>query len=96
MKIVYSIPLLCAALMLAVAPSQATADVLAFDNFTYADGSLITVSGGKWVNHSGTDGDLLVANEQAVVQHGTPSEDAHISFSSVNGDIFYGIDFFQT
>ncbi|MGY8746550.1 MAG: hypothetical protein ACKVHR_00630 [Pirellulales bacterium] len=67
------------------------ADVIAHDNFDYADGSL--VGNGGWANHSGTEGDLLVLNNQVVVQHGSASEDANLSFSSGIGDIFYGIDF---
>ncbi len=58
--------------------SFAQADVVAFDNFDYQDGSL--VPNGGWANHSGTVGDLLVAGGQAVVQHGVPSEDANLQF----------------
>jgi len=70
------------------------ADVIAYDNFDYADGSL--VGNGGWANHSGTTGDLQVLNNQVVVQHGAPSEDANLSFSSGAGDIFFGIDFSVT
>lgn len=67
---------------------------LGFDNFDYADGSLVANSGGAWLNHSGTAGDLLVASGQVVVQHGTPSEDANFPFTAqTTGDVFYGIDF---
>jgi hypothetical protein len=65
--------------------------VLASDDFTYADGSL--VGNGAWANHSGTAGDLLVASGQAVVQHGTPSEDVNLPFTPVTGKIYFGIDF---
>ena len=61
------------------------------DDFSYADGSLI--SNGGWASFSGTSGDLLVASGQAVVQHGTPSEDALLAFTPVAGNIYYGIDF---
>lgn len=62
------------------------------DNFDYPDGSL--VGNGAWVNHSGTEGDLMVASGQAVVQHGAPSEDANVPFApSGTDDIFFGIDF---
>ena len=70
------------------------ADVIAYDNFDYADGSL--VGNGGWANHSGNAGDLQVLNNQVVVQHGAPSEDANLSFSSGAGDIFFGIDFSVT
>jgi len=65
--------------------------VIVFDDFDYADGSL--VGNGTWANHSGTSGDLLVSSGQVRVQHGIPSEDANIPFSSVSGTIYYGIDF---
>ncbi len=71
--------------------SLAPAVVILSDNFDYADGSLVT--NGGWTNHSGTTGDLLLAGGKAVVQHGTPSEDANIAFTAVSGKIFYGIDF---
>ena len=64
---------------------------IASDDFTYSDGSL--VGNGAWVNHSGTAGDLLVSSGQAVVQHGTPSEDANLPFTPVSGNLYYGIDF---
>ena len=49
------------------------------DDFAYADGSL--TSNAKWARFSGTVGDLLVSGGQAVVQHGTPSEDAQAVFT---------------
>lgn len=54
--------------------------VIATDDFAYPDGSL--VPNGGWANHSGNAGDLLVAGGEAVVQHGTPSEDANLNFGS--------------
>lgn len=69
----------------------ANADIIAFDNFDYADGSL--VPNGGWANHSGTAGDLLVSGGQVMVQHGVPSEDANLAFAPVAGTVFYGIDF---
>ncbi|MFT5289926.1 MAG: hypothetical protein ACI8QS_002887 [Planctomycetota bacterium] len=78
-----------AALALATA---ANAQVIACDNFSYPDGSLVLQSG-VWVNHSGTADDLLVSGGQVVVQHGTPSEDANLSFTPIAGDIYFGIDF---
>ncbi len=77
------------ALMLSV--GTADASIVAFDNFDYPDGSL--VPNGGWANHSGTAGDLLVESGQAVVQHGTPSEDANKPFATGTGAIYYGIDF---
>jgi hypothetical protein len=67
------------------------AAVIGFDNFDYADGSL--TDNPDWTDHSGLSGDLLVSGGQAVVQHGSPSEDANRSFTSVAGDVYYGIDF---
>lgn len=81
-------------LILLFCTGLASADIIAFDNFTYSDGSL--VGNGGWANHSGTAGDLQVLNEQVVVQHGQPSEDANLAFTAVSGMIFYGIDFSVT
>ena len=87
--------IVAAALLLVAGTSHATE--LGFDNFDYADGSLVTNSGGAWVNHSGTAGDLLVASGQVVVQHGSPSEDANFPFTSQTaGNVFFGIDFTVT
>lgn len=67
---------------------------LGFDNFDYADGSLVANSGGAWVSHSGAAGNLLVAGGQVVVQHGTPDEDANFPFTAqTTGDVFFGFDF---
>ncbi len=74
-----------------VLSSQAAAGIIAFDNFDYTDGSL--VPNGGWETHSGNAGDLVISGGQATVQHGAPSEDAHLSFASLVGDIFYGLDF---
>ena len=62
-----------------------------YDSFDYADGSLINAP--NWENFSGTSGDLQVVSGQALVQHGTPSEDASIAFTPVSGDIYYAFDF---
>lgn len=61
------------------------------EDFTYADGSLINST--DWMNFSGTSGDLLVSSGQAVVQHGTPSEDARLAFTPASGDLYYAFDF---
>ena len=71
--------------------STASAQVVRCDQFAYPDGSLVPM--GTWANHSGILGDLLVASSQAVVQHGVPSEDAHLAFTPIAGNIYYGIDF---
>jgi hypothetical protein len=70
---------------------SAMAAVLATDSFSYADGSL--VPNGGWATHSGTVGDLLVENGQAVVEHGIPSEDANLVFPASTGTIFFSIEF---
>lgn len=55
---------------LAVAAPLAQADVLLTENFSYADGSLITLAGGAWRNHSGT-AQLQVVNGAAIIDQGT-------------------------
>jgi hypothetical protein len=47
-------------------------NVVLFEPFAYADGSVITVSGSRWSNHSGTPaqtqvaaGELLLSNSQS-------------------------------
>jgi hypothetical protein len=65
--------------------------VILSENFTYSDGSLVGNS--TWENVSGTAGDFLVSSGKAVVQHGTPSEDVKIPFTSVSGDVYAGFDF---
>ncbi len=57
------------------------------ENFNRADGSLTGTAptpgpGGVWENHSGSFGDLLISSGQARIQHGTPSEDAHVQFAA--------------
>jgi hypothetical protein len=72
--------------------SNLQADVVLSDNFDRANGSLVgTVPtpgpGSVWANHSGNVGDLLIDSGRAVVQHGTPSEDANSNFGPVTGGI---------
>ena len=43
---------------------------------TYADGSLITNSGGLWIHHSGTAGQMQVTGGETIVS-GANSEDVH-------------------
>ena len=61
------------------------------DSFDYADGPLTASL--NWNNFSGTEGDLLVTNGQALVEHGDPSEDAGVSFQAAEGIIYYAFDF---
>jgi len=75
-----SLAVLCGVFVLTSGPANAA--TLVTEDFNYADGSL--VGNGGWATHSGNPGDLLVAGGQAVVQHGTPSEDANISFPDVS------------
>ena len=52
------------------------------EQFEYDDGSL--TANPDWVTHSGKQGDLLVADGEAILQHGTSTEDVNISFLNVN------------
>ena len=79
-----------------LAAAQAQAQVLVDESFNHPDGSLIDNTptpgpGGVWTNHSGTVGDLLVSSGQAVVQHGTPSEDAHTSFADQTAGVITAV-----
>jgi hypothetical protein len=70
----------------------AIAAIIVSDDFSYPDGSL--VGNGAWFNHSGTEGDLLVSGGQAVITHGTPSEDVTLPFpANTGGDLFFTFDF---
>ena len=83
--------LLTTSILLVAAVAFAT--TLVFDDFSYPDGSL--VGNGTWFTHSGTPGDLLVANSQAVVQHGVPSEDVTLPFTAASdaSKLYYRFDF---
>ncbi len=61
-----------------------------YDSFAYADGSLVGNS--EWASTGGNAGDFLVTSGQAVVQHGTPSEDVNLPFTPVTGSLFYAFD----
>ena len=74
-----------------VLSNRAAAGIIAFDNFDYSDGSL--VPNGGWETHSGNTGDLVIYGGQVTVQHGAPSEDAHLSFTSLIGNLYYGLNF---
>ncbi len=72
----------------------AFAATLVFEDFSYPDGSL--VGNGTWENHSGTPGDLLVANGEAVVSQATAtSEDATLPFiaTSTGSKLYARFDF---
>lgn len=55
---------------------SAQANIFFNDDFSYADGSLITNSGGLWIDHSGTVGQMQVFGGQAIVS-GANTEDVH-------------------
>ena len=78
-------------LLLTIISAVSFGQVIIAEDFSYADGSL--VPNGGWANESGTVGDLLISSGEAVIQHGTPSEDATIAFDSGTGDVFVGFDF---
>jgi len=84
-----SLPLAASALLALAA--GASAQVIASDDFSYPDGSLVPQGG--WASHSGTLGDMLVSSGMVVVEHGTPSEDASLAFTAPAGDVYFGIDF---
>ena len=55
------------------------------EQFEYDDGSLTATLG--WSTHSGKQGDLLVVDGEAILQHGTSTEDVSVSFIGVNSGI---------
>jgi hypothetical protein len=61
------------------------------EDFAYSDGSL--TDNPSWFGFSGVSGDLMISSGQALVQHGTPSEDASLFFTPVSGNIYYALDF---
>ena len=64
--------------------SVVNAQLLA-EQFEYDDGSLTATLG--WSTHSGKQGDLLVVDGEAILQHGTSTEDVSVSFIGVNSGI---------
>ena len=80
--------------LLAFASSNASAASLFSDNFnTYADGSLTTVSGGIWANHSGTALQVDVLSG-AVNLTATESEDVNALISGgpyTSGLLYYSL-----
>ena len=83
--------LLILAVAISLVASIASATIIASDDFSYADGSLVGNS--TWYNHSGVAGDLLVAGGEAIVAHGIPSEDATLPFVAPAGKLYFAIDF---
>ena len=80
--------------LLAFVSSNASATLLFSDNFnTYADGSLTTVSGGIWANHSGTLGQVDVQSG-AVNLTATESEDVNALITGgpyTSGLLYYSL-----
>ena len=74
-KVVFSI----VAFLLSTAWSGAT--LLLNDSFSYADGPLITVSGGTWVHHSGSvNGEVTVASGRVLLSEAN-TEDVNASLA---------------
>jgi hypothetical protein len=65
--------------------------VILAEGFDYADGSL--VPNGGWAREGGTSGDFQVVSGEAVVQHGTPSEDVKLAFTEISGSVYVAFDF---
>ena len=66
--------LVSSALGLTVVNSQA--NILLSDSFSYANGAVSNVSGGKWVRHSGAKDDSVVSNGQLAVDQ-TKTDDVN-------------------
>ena len=49
-------------LVFLVSATLAGAALLLDDSFSYSDGPLVTVSGGVWVHHSGSAGEVMVSS----------------------------------
>ncbi len=79
MKMISSFMFAGALVASVMANNGAASTVLVSDDFTYNNGSLVTEAG--WISHSGNAGDLLISGNEVVVQHGAPSEDAHVQFA---------------
>ncbi len=71
----------------------ARASTLFADDFNYPDGSLTNVSGGIWVNHSGTLGQVDVQSGMVNLT-GSESEDVNAQLSGgpyTSGMLYYGL-----
>ncbi len=67
--------------------------VLFSDSFDYSDGALTTVSGGIWVNHSGTAGQVDVASGRVNLT-AAESEDVHADLAGApytSGVLYYSM-----
>ena len=82
------------ALLMLVAAASAHADLIFQDNFSYANGSTTNVSGGLWVNHSGTAGTSLVNDGQLeVLASRTEDINRPLGSSIATGSIYYAVTF---
>ena len=72
--------------------SDAKAQVLLSEDFSYADGAL--VPNGGWTEYGNNQPeDLLVESGQALIRHGNATQDVNLSFTTTPGTLYYGIDF---
>ena len=86
MRLKFFFPLVVAAMGIFMISSSANADILASDDFSYADGNL--VGNGGWTNHSGSGSFIQVAGGAATLSHGGGSrEDAGLNFADVSTGI---------
>lgn len=66
--------------------------ILINETFSYPDGALTTVSGGNWINHSGTALEQTVSNGCVILQQ-TKTEDTHRNFTAqASGAVWTGVD----
>jgi hypothetical protein len=70
---------------------SAKADTLLSDSFNYADGDLLTVSGGLWTLNSGSTA-LNVLSGQAIVTSANSQDDAQAFAAASSGTLYYGFD----
>jgi hypothetical protein len=87
---------LAVAAVCAASASPALAALIYNETFSYPDGQLTTVSGGLWVNHSGTGTFIPVTSGKITLSQGAGSrEDVHRDFGSTlaaGGVIYAGFD----
>lgn len=79
--------------VLALAIVGASATTLFSDNFSYSDGSLITVSGGIWATHSGTAGEVDVQSGKVNLTQ-SEGEDVSALLSGgpyTSGSLYYSL-----
>ena len=63
----------------------ARADLIWYEGFNYADGSIITNSGGLWIRHSGSGNDALVKNHQLQNAMTARADDVNRKFCTSGG-----------